>query len=191
MKIVPIVEGRGEVDAVPVLLRRLAAMLGVAIDVHRPIRTSRSSVVKQGELQRVVQLAAMRTPDPGDAILVLLDADEDCAARLGPQLLAWAVTARADRPLAVVIAVREFEAWFVAAAESLVAAGKLAPGSTAPQEPEAIRDAKGWLAQRMPGGYSPTIHQAKLAAQFDLSAARTCSSFDKFVRDVERMIAPR
>lgn len=163
MKVVPIVEGRGEVGAVPVLLRRIAATLQVPLVVHRPIPLGRGKLVKESELHRVVRLAAMQT-GPGDAILIVLDADDDCAARLGPQLLAWAQAERSDRKISVVVAVREFEAWFVAAAESLVQAGKLHAGTTAPSDPEGIRDAKGWLSRCMSHGYRPTIDQPKLSA---------------------------
>ena len=41
MKVVPIVEGQGDVEAVPVLLRRLVAEAGVPAAVGRAIRVPR------------------------------------------------------------------------------------------------------------------------------------------------------
>jgi hypothetical protein len=56
--------------------------------------------------------------------------------------------------------------------------------------PEAIRDAKGWLGQRMPRGYSPTTDQPALTGLFDLGLARSSPSFDKLVRELTRLLLP-
>ena len=52
MVVVPIVEGHGEVAAVPVLLRRLvdAASAWNAVRIGAPIRCNRSQLAKQSEL---------------------------------------------------------------------------------------------------------------------------------------------
>jgi len=56
--IVPIVEGQSEVMAVPVLLRRLLSeRQRYDVMVARPVRVHRSSVVKEGEIERAVVLA--------------------------------------------------------------------------------------------------------------------------------------
>lgn len=60
-KIQPIVEGHGEVAAVPVLLRRLRAEAEAwGIDIGRPIRRNRSQLVKQSELEQSVRLALLQ-----------------------------------------------------------------------------------------------------------------------------------
>lgn len=97
MIVVPIVEGHGDAEAVPILLRRIGAAEGVNVTVKRPVRHPRGKLVKQDDLQRAVQLAALKGGSNG-VILVVLDADDDCAAQLGPRLLAWASAARSDRP---------------------------------------------------------------------------------------------
>ena len=73
-RIVSIVEGHGELDAVPILLRRIAAAaLPVgAVDVRSPIRVDRRKIVKAAELERAVELAA-RKAGAGGRILILLD----------------------------------------------------------------------------------------------------------------------
>jgi hypothetical protein len=49
------------------------------------------------------------------------------------------------------------------------------------------RDAKSELRKLVPG-YAPTIHQLDLARQVDIERLRRASdSFDKLVRDVDRM----
>lgn len=189
MKIVPIVEGHGECEAVPVLLRRIAAAAQHQVEIARPIRQPKGRLLKEPDLRRAIGLASFQT-QPGDGILVLLDADDDCPAEQAPRLLQWARTERADRRIAVVFAQREFEAWFLAASRSLVAAGKLPAGTSAPPDAQAIADAKGWLSQAMGRRYSPTLDQPAFAAIFDLGTARACSSFDKLVREVAAMLLP-
>ena len=120
LKIGCIVEGRGDVAAVPVLIRRIAAECypELAIDMPRPIRADRNQVVQPNELEQEVKLAAQKISGQG-AIFIILDSDEDCPAELGSILLHRALQVCPNLPIAVVLAKHEFEAWFLAAAESL------------------------------------------------------------------------
>jgi len=138
-----------------------------------------------------VQLAALDAR-PGGAVLVVLDADEDCPKTLAAQLLRRARTGVADLPVSVVLAKREFEAWYLAAAESLRGQRGLPPDLEPPPEPEAIRGAKEWLQRHMPFGrrYSETLDQPALAAVFNLELARRRSpSFEKLCREMARLLA--
>lgn len=185
--ILPIVEGHGEVQAVPVLIRRVLSSYAPdhQTTIGRPIRVKRNGLVQQGGIEHAIEFAAQQC-GKGDGLLVLLDADDDLPCELGPRLLERATAARADRAIRVVAAMREFEAWFLAAARSLRGHRGFPDDLEPPAAPEAIRDAKGWLAARTPRGrsYRPTVDQAALAAVFDLHEAHTTSSFQKFVRDV-------
>ena len=146
--------------------------------VLKPIRVRRDRILKEGELERYVSLAAVRVGADG-CILILLDADGDCPAQLGPTVLQRARTERSDRRIEVVVAKCEYEAWFLAAAESI------SPDASAPPDAESIRGAKEWLRKRVQGSYSPTADQAALTARFDMAAARRrSSSFDKMWRAV-------
>lgn len=189
MNVACIVEGHGEVEAFPILLRRLASDLAPScqVNVLRPMRIPRGSLVKQGEIERAVEFLARRVGD-GGAVIVLMDADDDCPAEIGPRLLARVRAARDDRGLSVVVANREFEAWFLAAAVSLQGARGLPGILVPPQDPETIRDAKGWLSERMGAPYREVLDQPALAARFDLAAARSAPSFDKLVRDFEALL---
>ena len=181
-----IVEGHGEVKAVPILIRRVAASLCPELPIGRlhPIRVSRSKVIQEGELERTVELAARKIGGQG-AIFILLDSDDDCPARLGPELLCRALEVRGDLPIAVVLAKHEFEAWFLAAAESLRGYKGLKNDLAPPNNPEEIHDAKGWLKQRRDGRkYRETLDQPGLTARFDLDQARQADSFDKCYRDI-------
>ena len=191
-KIATIVEGHGEVQSVPILLRRLAERLSPDsfVDAPRPIRIGRYKILKAGELERAVELAARRAGADG-CILILLDAENDCPAELGSDLLRRARSERSDCDIRVVLAKAEYEAWFLAACDSIAGKRGIAESATPPPEPESIRDAKGWLSARMPSGqpYRPTLHQPAFTDIFDLDSARMAPSFDKLWRDVSSLLA--
>jgi hypothetical protein len=187
-----IVEGHGEVQAVPILIRRVAAVIdpALSIDVKSPLRVPRSTLIRHQELERAVELAARKTGGRG-GILILVDSDDDCPAQLAPQLLARARKTRNDLPISVVLAKREFEAWFLASAESLRGQRGLPSNLTSPSDPESIRGAKEWIARHIRGGrtYSETLDQPALTALFDLNqATRRSDSFDKCVREITSLI---
>lgn len=190
VRIIAIVEGHGEVQAVPILIRRIALMETPesAPDVLPPIRVGRQRLLRQGELERTIELAARKT-GAGGRILVLLDADHDCPRDLAREILERATAARSDRAIRVVLAKAEYEAWFLAAAGSIAGRRGIRADATAPADPEAIQDAKGWLRDRMrPGRYRETLDQPALTALFDMEAARRAPSFDKLVRDLTSLL---
>lgn len=188
MNVGAIVEGHGEASAVPILIRRIAAWLDPDLHVTvSPMRLPKGKMVKEPELQRAIELVA-RKVGAGAPILVLLDADDGAACTVGPRLLSWARKARSDREIAVVLAVREYEAWFMAAAGSLAGERGLSPLLSAVPDPEAWNSPKAWVDGRMPDGYSETLDQPALTAVMDLSEARRAASFDKLLRDMGRLL---
>ena len=180
-------EGEGEVSALPKLLHRVAGELGMApILTPTPMRVMRGKLTCTGGIERAVSAIATRVTGSG-GVLVVLDADDDCPADLGPRLLIRAQAARPDKRIAVVLPKREFEAWYLAAAPSLAGQQGFPDPLLPPGDPEAPRDCKGWLtrARRQGHPYKPTVDQAPLASLFDMKMARASSpSFDKFYRDV-------
>ncbi len=191
LKIGCIVEGQGDVAAVPVLIRRIAAQRypELVIDIPRPIRVNRNQVVRPDKLEQEVELAAQKISGKG-AIFILLDSDDDCPAELGPSLLQRVSQVFRNVPIAVVLAKYEFESWFLAAAESLRGIRGLKSNINPPDNPEAIRGAKEWLHQRMQSGktYRETSDQPAFAALFDIEQARQADSFDKCYRDIVRLL---
>lgn len=159
-------------------------------DVARPIRVPRGRLVKEDELEKAVRLASMKAGAQG-LVIVLLDADDDCPAELGPAMLTRACTSHPPQRTSVVLANREFEAWYLAASDSIAGQRGLPSDFHWDGDPEGPRDAKGLLSAAMPGGmrYSETIDQPGFAAIIDLQAARTAPSFDKLYRDLDRMCA--
>jgi hypothetical protein len=183
MIIQPIVEGQGDVDAVPLLLRRLRDEAQAwGLEVAKPHRKPRKKLVKKEFLQSAVQLAGL-TPDCA-GILILFDADDDCPKDLAAVLDEWAQEVAGGKPCVVVVANREYEAWFLASIEALRGKAGILPEAASHPDPESPRDAKGELEKRMPHGatYAPTADQAPLTAHLDLeSAYRRCRSFRKLV----------
>ena len=197
MKIQPIVEGHGDVAALPVLLRRLVEEAQAwSIDIGRPIRKPRGQLVREAEVKQAIRLALLQ-PDCC-AILILFDGDKDCPAELGPTVQAWAATAAADVPCGVVIAHREYETWFLAAIESLQGHRGIREDAEPHPEPEHLRGAKEQLEARMHDGmsYLERIDQPALSELFSLSDAyrrsrsfrKLASSFGVLVRSMEQDI---
>ncbi|MCJ7777840.1 MAG: DUF4276 family protein, partial [Sedimentisphaerales bacterium] len=193
VKIAAIVEGHGECEAVPILIRRIALDIdpGFVPNVLQPLRVSANKLLREGEIERSITFTARKLQGRG-GIIVIVDCDWDngCPAKDGPALLKRAKTARNDLPISVILAKKEFEAWFLAAAESLRGKKGLPNDLEPPEDPESVRGAKEWLSDRMPPGksYTETTDQPALTAEFDMNIARTADSFDKCYRDIRHML---
>ncbi len=185
----PLVEGHGEVEAVPVLIRRLAEAMGVAhIAVGRPIRIPSDKLRRKEGLQRAV-LRVRSLPACG-AALVLIDADDDCPKTLGPTLQQWVTEAAGDFPIAVVLANREYEARFLAALPSLRGHRGITAQSKWDKDAESVRGAKEALSREMSGtrAYSEVIDQPALTARADWKAVhQRCRSFRKMAKETRRL----
>lgn len=182
MKMQPIVEGHGEVAAVPVLLRRFSTLAQTfSLEINAPIRRRRTDFFDQAKLSRSIRLALRQG---GDAILLVVDADDDCPSQQAPQILEWARAESAGRPCAVVMACREYEAWFLASIESMRGNRGIRTDAISHPEPEQPRGAKEQLESRMEHGrsYHETADQPALSDLFDmLPAFRSSRSFRHLV----------
>jgi hypothetical protein len=183
--VVPIVEGHGEVTALPPLLHRLAAEARRPLRVNPPIRVRATAFLRpdHADFRRYLALAGSKAAGQG-LVLLVFDCEDASPAQLGPDLLAGARAVIPEAPLLVALAYREFETWFIAAARSLQKAGFLTGEVAVPAAVETIRDAKGWLGQRMEHGYDPIAHQHAMARVFDLDAAGRVASFARFRRRI-------
>lgn len=180
-RLVCIVEGHGEVEALPCLCSRVRDYFEAwswVVD-PQPIRQPRAKLVdekgpppnrcahREG-LERAMRLAAAR---PADAVLVICDSDDDCAAAWGAS--ATAILKTRCRGGAVMV-VREFEVWLLCSRPNAAVVGGRALDS--------VRDAKGRLRRIVPG-YKPTVHQLQLARTLDIPTVWGMSdSFDKLMR---------
>jgi Domain of unknown function (DUF4276) len=183
IRIATIVEGHGEVAAIPVLLHRIAREVvpNAQLVTPTPLRLARGSLLKRDsrELERGVALAAHQA-GPNGAVVIFVDSDDDRPCTLGPELLGRAQGMRPDVNIVVALAVREFESWFLAAADSLRGSYGFPPNITRPTDPEAIRDAKGHLKEcHSQRRYSETVDQVAIMRLIDLQMARSSRSFDR------------
>jgi hypothetical protein len=183
-----VVEGHSDVTCAPSIVNRACEWLDLEPPVlRRPVRVPKARLLKGDQLERAVRLAAANVGGAG-AVLVLIDADDDCPKTLAPALVLR--TQAAGVPAALVLARRELESWFVAGCRALGGVQGLASGIEPPAAPEDLRNPKKWLEERMRGrSYGETVDAPHLARRFDLAEARRlCPSFDKFCREIQRLV---
>ena len=169
-RIAPIVEGHGEESAVPVLFRRLAVEAfdaPAAVNVLAPIRVSRAKICScSDDFIRLLRIANINAGDDG-YVVILFDSDDDCPVEVADLVRTKSREVLGHDRVMCVVAHREFESWYIAAAESLSGVrglGALAEPSAADL---AVRGAKEWLSARMVGRkkYDPQIDQAPHTAK--------------------------
>ncbi len=193
IRVAAIVGGRGEKEAIPILFRRIAGALdpNLIVNVKPVLPVPESLLAKAGELEKSVEFAARSVGRQG-GIFILMDCDwpGSCPKSDAPLWLHRARLARPDMEISLVLANKEYEAWFIAAAESLRGRRGLSADLTGDPDPERIRGAKEWLSDRMPPNrpYNPTIDQPALTSVFDMQAARRADSFDKCYREIVRLL---
>ncbi|MEN9574559.1 MAG: hypothetical protein RL514_2414 [Verrucomicrobiota bacterium] len=177
-----IVEGQGEVEAVPVLLRRLAAELGVPqAQFGSPIRRTRSQLVQRPDLDHALALARLRRSCK--AVFILFDADDLCPKTEANPLRDLVRELARELPISLVVANREFEAWFLASQETLGAAHPY------PNDPDLKRGAKEELERRLDLYYDERVDQPKFSARLDFRLAYERSrSFRKLVQEFHRLL---
>lgn len=188
--LIPVVEGDGEREAVPLLLRRI-----LTHNEHWTWQVGQARVIGgigtltkryDNVLQRLVLDSAC------DAILILNDLDDGCPMQEAQALARRAEQLQLPCPVAVVLAHREYEAWFLASLATIAGNYDLPADTRYPGGCEDLRGAKGWLSKQMPPGkiYKETIHQVKMTQLLDIDLARATSrSFRRLCRAVDELIA--
>ncbi|PZT72109.1 MULTISPECIES: DUF4276 family protein [unclassified Streptomyces] len=188
--IAPIVEGHGEVAAVRELVSRIAAEFhDTYAEVAQPFRLDSGKMRKPDELGKAIRFQAARVRG-GGGVLVLRDGDDSdvtCPVELARMLApdVGLVTV----PVEIVIARHEYEAWFLAAAESLRGHSAVRDDAVFPDDPEARRGAKSRLEGLMTESYKETLHQARFSGVMDLRlAADRSRSFRRMIHAVELLL---
>jgi hypothetical protein len=169
-QIASIVEGHGEVHALPELIRRIAwERFGAYVQVPRPHRVPRANMIKGPDLDRAVRLQGGRVRGAG-GVIILTDSDDANAPELQRHLQAIADSADEGQVIAV-LAVREYEAWFLAGIQSLRRHQSVRDDAEFDGDPERPRDCKKALEQQMNESYDPIRHQVAFNAIMDINAA--------------------
>lgn len=190
--IAPIVEGHGEVEAVPRILHRIASHAGKGgmIKVNPPIRIKATLFFRDASyFEKYVLAAATKAAFNNGVVLLLLDSEDFCPAEKGPELLGRAIGVRPDIRYIVALAYREFETWFITSFSSLRDNLPFREGATAPTDPESLRDAKGWLSRNLVGyNYDPISHQSLFCNYVDIQSARESHSFARLYEKINSAI---
>ena len=196
-KIVPIVEGDGEVEAVPALLSKLLAEMqrfdiyvGDIANAH-----GCGNLTRPGGVERFVGNACTKR-DCG-AVLILVDADKQCPVGLARSLSERVRTIGVQIPITTVIAKCEYEAWFLASLETIAGqefGGRpgLPAGLTYSGEAENIVGVESWITQNLPQGriYKETLDQLAMTRLIDTEKARQQSrSFRRLCHALEEVVA--
>ena len=127
-----------------------------------------------------------------DAILVLLDADDDCPVELAQRLLQRCEQIGLNRPVQIVCAHRSYESWFLASLDTIKGQRGISDTAVLSQAAEDVSNPKQWLTDQMPTGqaYKETIHQASLSQSIDIGMARHNSrSFRRLCHALEQLLA--
>ena len=195
-KIVPIVEGPGEVEAVPALLWKLLAEQGrYDLQIETPQNAhGGGNLTRPGGIERFIQNAWTKR-DCG-AVLVLVDADEQCPVELAADFSRRILALGVRFPVVIVIAKCEYETWFLASLETIAGfpldgGYGLPVGLVYSGEVEDRVGVKGWITRQFPDGriYKETIHQSAMTKLIDPERVRQKSrSFRRLCHALEETI---
>jgi hypothetical protein len=195
-KLYVVVEGHGEVRAALNLITRLWRDLALPeIACADPPIRGIALHTKAGMLKACEILRSKR--DCGRA-LILRDEDDGCPAERGPEAARWIGEAGLLFPVALVLAHREFEAWFLPCVHLMAGRRLIDPnggsragireGSKFSGNPEQLRGVKEWLSGQFADGksYKPTLDQLALTRllSFDVLRSSQMPSFGTLERSL-------
>lgn len=186
-------EGPGDEKAVPGLVRN------ILWECHRfdlPVAQAMRTGGQPFPLKKFKEYLRYAVAEGGKAILVLLDADEECPREKAADLAREATELHLNVPVAIVYAVQEYETWFICSlapdrGDRIREWLELPAEATAPECPETIRDAKGWLNRHMRRhrSYRATYDQEPLTHRLELDLVRSRSrSFRRLWHAVEELV---
>jgi len=176
-----VVEGHGDAQAALNLVTRLWTDLALApFHWAEPMRGK--NLHQERGLQKACEM--LRAKRDANAVLILRDEDDGCPKDLAPLAAAWVRSLRLPFPSAVVLAHREFEAFFLPCISRMAGQKLQGPGGVEREglavsacfsgNPEAVRGVKEWLSRQMPPGraYKPTVDQLPLTRLIDFNVLR-------------------
>lgn len=181
MRLLPVVEGPGDVQSVPELIRRVLHVNEIyQVTLLRPYRSGDIYAVRKRFQNLLRSLAKERA-----RILWVLDCDDGCPVEYVAELRPLIPTDLAKVRLRFAFIVREYESMFLANPEVTRRLLRISSDKAFPNAPEALRGAKEWISKNMPAGkaYKETVDQIRLTSSLNLDALRKNSpSFRHFER---------
>jgi Domain of unknown function (DUF4276) len=191
-----IVEGAGDVAAIPLLIRKVLYEHGIfhVQTAPRPKTNVEIGKLRQpGQLERYIEFC---NRDAGDSIVIAIDSDDHCPVAVGLEFATRIKRTGLRKPASVCLFNREYESIFLPSIDRIVGAYpdfKWSNTAVA-QQPEAIRDVKGTISKMMSAdrAYKPTRDQARFTDAIDLAVTRAASrSFRHFEKSLLWLVAQR
>ena len=181
-----IVEGPGDVAAIPLLMRRMLHAENI-FDTHPAPHPKTNVEIRKlrraGELERYVEYAAK----DGDGVIIALDCEDFCPVGIAKEFYSRIKVLNIEKRVATVLFRSEFESMFFTSIKLIAAAYPDLNWNKEKlnelKENEEIRDAKGMISNLMLSGrsYKPTRDQARFANVIDLEETHNYSrSFRHF-----------
>lgn len=189
-RILLIVEGDGEVEAAPVLARRvLRELYGIynwSFETHRRRDIAHLKANQWANFRRYLEAAFIE----GVPILWMLDCDDGCVIELVREMQTQARNVSIRQPLAFCMWVKEYETMFLYDPACL--RQRLAiPDFQAPVKPDGKRGVKEPLNSQMPSGrcYKERLDQPALSAKVDLGKLQSeYRSFQHFAKSLHWLV---
>lgn len=198
IRIFPIVEGHGEVTALPLLIRRIIhEKFGeYNFDVISPYRLSRTSIGSfNDKLLNAVKFGGLKLTGEAGGVLIVADADDDCPLLMSSRFRQFCERHNFDFPVGFVLANKEYETWFISSGESMRAHQWVRGNASSHPRPEEVRGAKEFFRNRIlidGKSYSETVDQVKYTAMIELDlVTERCRSFRKLVKELGELIGQR
>lgn len=180
-RICSIVEGYGDVKAIPSLIAKTTAAAGKPAVSPNPIRAGEwAKIRREGELERLLTLAESRK---WNQILIITDLDDDCpveeSASVRDRIETW--KDGRDIKISLVFLKCEYEVLFLQAPSCL---GEYDPAKL-PDSPDEVRAAKGAVKAVIGKRYKETEDQLIFTNRLDLDALRAASRcFRKLEKEI-------
>lgn len=190
-KIQLIVEGDGDMKAVPLLTRRVLQEVFQRYDIALATPQRRGELTKiKSHFSRFLKIALLEQAP----VLWVVDCDDgDPSAHL-EELNLLLSAEYSSQPIRFVLMVKEYESLFLAERKAAQLILKIKDSVSFPPQPESIRGTKEWLSKHMESGYAykETLHQEKLTAQLNIDELRTYSNsyrnFEAALKDLVEVI---
>lgn len=199
IRILPIVEGHGELTSVPALLKRLADRNKLYVNVDAPIRGHSSEMLKEYDagnfgIEKQIRIA-LHMRDDFDVLFIFIDADvlpEPICTFFQRFYKFCSDQVPHEKQICIVFPNKEFEAWFLGGITSLAGKRNIPDVVQPVQNPEDIRGAKEKFRNLTSNKiYDSITDQAAFVHHLDFDLVETnCRSFRKLNAEFRKLLTP-
>ena len=193
-RLIVLVEGPGDVAAVPVLLRMVLQQANLFDwQPGDPMKVNGLTALRKRLPSFAEALRIKMNDNKCHGVLVLLDLEDGCPRAEAATLAAEFATYGLPYPISIVFAHREYEEWLVASLPTIAPCTSLLKDDLVRDYAiENKRGVKEWLTSKMPHGsiYKETTHQEEFTRNLDITLAQQCRSFQRLLHAVAELTNP-